>query len=146
MKVYVEIDEKCEETEVIIKANQMTDEISRLFYKLSDVEETIITGIQGERAALLKPKDIIRFYSSNQRVYAQTLESEYIVKFRLYELEERLESNSFVRISNTDIINLNQVIDRDLSFKGSICIKLKGNIECFVSRRYLSGIKKVLGL
>lgn len=146
MKVYVEIDENCKETEVIIKAKQMTSEVSSLFYKLSETGEVIITGTKGERAVLLEPKDIVRFYSSNQRVYAQTVEEEYVVKFRLYELEGRLEANSFVRISNTDIINLKKVVDIDLSFRGSICIKLKGDIKCFVSRRYLSGIKRILGL
>lgn len=85
MKVYVELDEKYKETEVLIKASQMTSEVNDLFYKLSETGTTVITGIKGERAALLEPQDIIRFYSSNQRIYAQTMNSEYIVKFRLYE-------------------------------------------------------------
>ena len=64
---------------------------------------------------------------------------------RLYELEERLD-NRFVRISNSEIVNLKKVKSLDLSFVGTICMELSNGEVSYVSRRYVSKMKKILGL
>jgi DNA-binding LytR/AlgR family response regulator len=63
----------------------------------------------------------------------------------LYELEERLD-NRFVRISNSEIVNLKKVKSLDLSFVGTICMELSNGEVSYVSRRYVSKMKKILGL
>ncbi|MED9904979.1 MAG: LytTR family DNA-binding domain-containing protein [Lachnospiraceae bacterium] len=55
---------------------------------------------------ILEPASIYRIYSANQKVFAVTDKGEYILRSRLYELESRLEKDNFVRISNSEIINL----------------------------------------
>ena len=62
------------------------------------------------------------------------------------ELEERLAKDRFVRISNSEIINLKQVKGFDLSFAGTICVTLSGGTVTYVSRRYVAKIKQVLGI
>ena len=74
----------------------------------------------------------------------QTAEEVYTVRLRLYELEERLEPSRFVRISNSEIINLDRVTSVDLSLSGSICMTLDGAVKAYVSRRYMKKIKEVL--
>ena len=44
------------------------------------------------------------------------------------------------------IINLDQTANFDLSFAGTIQVKLKNGETTFVSRRYVSEIKKILGI
>jgi len=61
-------------------------------------------------------------------------------------LEERLNAKRFVRISNGEIVNLGQVKGFDLSFAGTICVNMKNGSVTYVSRRYVSKIKQVLGL
>lgn len=65
---------------------------------------------------------------------------------RLYELEERLDKGSFVRISNSEIINMKKVKGFDLSFTGTICVSLSNGTTTYVSRRYVAKIKQVLGI
>ena len=65
---------------------------------------------------------------------------------RLYEIEERLNPHQFVRISNSEIINLKRVDNFDLSFTGTICVKLSNGTTTYVSRRYVAKIKKILGI
>ena len=60
--------------------------------------------------------------------------------------EEKLSGRKFVRISNSEIINLNKTANFDLSFVGTIQVKLKNGDTTFVSRRYVSEIKKILGI
>ena len=64
---------------------------------------------------------------------------------RLYEIEEKLCSGNFVRISNSEIINLKKVKNFDLSFTGTILVRLSDGSTSYVSRRYVSKIKKILG-
>ena len=68
------------------------------------------------------------------------------MRLRLYEAEERMDSSKFVRISNSEIVNLKKVKSLDLSFVGTICMELSNGTVSYVSRRYVSKIKKVLGL
>ncbi|MDR0919563.1 MAG: LytTR family transcriptional regulator [Oscillospiraceae bacterium] len=86
------------------------------------------------------------FICQVKKIYAITDDDEYIVKMRLYELEERLSKSKFVRVSNSEIINLGKVKDFDLSFSGSICVRFVDNTTTFVSRRFVTKIKKFLGM
>ena len=62
------------------------------------------------------------------------------------EAEQRLAGRSFVRISNGEIVNLKKVRGFDLSFTGTICVSLANGTVSYVSRRYVSKIKQLLGL
>ena len=95
---------------------------------------------------IIDENKIIRIYSSMQKVMAETSFGTYLIKARLYELEERLDKNNFVRISNSEIINLKRVVNFDLSFSGTICVNLDNKETTYVSRRFVSKIKEVLGI
>ena len=89
---------------------------------------------------------IYRIVASEGKVYAVTDEGEYQLRLRLYELENRLDKGSFVRISNSEIINLKRVKGFDLSLAGTICVRLTNGMVTYVSRRYVARIKQVLGI
>ncbi len=57
-----------------------------------------------------------------------------------------MDPNQFVRISNSEIVNLKKVKNFDLSITGTICVELANDTKTYVSRRYVSKIKKVLGI
>lgn len=146
MQIEVKIDASCSEPKVLILTNCMTDEINEMIKKLSEQPLSVITGFKDEDALILEPSEIVRIYATNQRVYAVSERGEYGIKLRLYELENRLPSSDFVRISNSEIINLKKVKGFDLSFTGTICVKFQGGGISYVSRRYVSKIKQILGI
>ena len=146
MKVEVELDVSYEEPKIVIVTNRMTDEINELVQKLSVSVPQMIIAFQGGQAKILEHGDIIRVFSSAGKVYAESVDGEYVLRPRLYELEERLDKGCFVRISNSEIINLKMVKQFDLSFSGTICVSLLNGVTTYVSRRYVSKIKQVLGI
>lgn len=146
MKIEVKIDKDCGEPKVIIITDKMTDEVSQLIKNASGEAPQIIAGFNNDKAALLEQDDIIHIYTANGKVFAVTNEDEYRLRLRLYELEDRLDKKMFARISNSEIINLKKVNSFDLSPAGTICVSLFGNRTTYVSRRYVSKIKKVLGI
>ena len=61
-------------------------------------------------------------------------------------MEEQLDNRKFVRISNSEIVNIKKIKKLDTSLTGTICMYLEGEKMTYVSRRYVSKIKKVLGI
>lgn len=146
MKIEIKLDKNCLETKVIIVTEKMTDEITALMQRLSEETPQGIVGFDGDMVLLLEPSDIIRIYSAIGKVFAVTDKKEYILRLRLYEIEERLNGKGFVRISNSEIINIKKAKKFDLSMVGTICVSLSNGNISFVSRRYVTKIKKALGI
>ena len=146
MKIRFEIDASCSEPEVVLRAAGMTEEINQIIRQLGEESPSLIPGIQDDRVELLNPDDLIRVYAQNGKIFAVTAKGEYALRQRLYEWEERLDKRRFVRISNSEIINLNQVLHFDLNLVGTICVRLSNGTTTYVSRRYVSKIKQLLGL
>ena len=146
MQVEIKIDDNCIEPKVIIITDKVTDEINDILNMLSSKTPEVITGFYNDLAEILSPDDIIRIFAEDGKIFASVNSKEYILRQRLYELEEQLNKYSFVRISNSEIINLKKVRNFDLSLSGTICVTLSDGTATYVSRRYVSKIKQVLGL
>lgn len=146
MQIEIKIDSSCTEPKIIVMAASMTEDIHMIIKKLSIDSPQIISGMKDDKLEVLEQTDLIRMYANLGKIYAVTDKGEYIVRLRLYELEERLDKNQFVRISNSEIINLKKVEHFDLSFTGTICVKLTNGTTTYVSRRYVSKIKQILGI
>ncbi len=146
MKLEVKIDSSCIEPRVIILTASMTEEVNTIMNKLSDQAPQIISGSRDNKIEVIEQTDLIRIYANAGKVFAVTRKGEYVLRLRLYEIEERLPSHQFVRISNSEIINLKNVNNFDLSFTGTISVKLANGTVTYVSRRYVSKLKKILGI
>lgn len=146
MQVELKIDSSYAEPKLIILTAAMTEEISNLLQKLSGDDPQILAGSREDKVEILDQSDLIRVYAGAGKVFAVTHKGEYTLRLRLYEVEERLDSHRFVRISNSEIINLKKVLNFDLSFTGTIYVKLSNGTATYVSRRYVSKIKKLLGI
>lgn len=146
MQIEIKMDENYREPKIIIMTDKMTDEVNDIVKKLSDEQPQLIAGFKDDSVQVIDPSSIYRVYAQSGKVFAETNKGNYLLRLRLYEAEERLEKLSFVRISNSDIINLKKVKSFDLSFAGTICITLSNGTVTYVSRRTVSKIKKLLGI
>ncbi len=146
MQLEVKIDSSCIEPKVIILTASMTEDVHMILNRLSEHSPQMITGSKDSKIEVIEQEDLIRIYASAGKVFAVTHKGEYTLRLRLYEIEERLPSHQFVRISNSEIINLKNVKNFDTSFTGTICVKLSNDTVTYVSRRYVSKLKKILGI
>ncbi len=146
MQVEIKMDNAYTEPKLILMTASMTKEVQRILRKLSEDAPQIISGSRDEKIEVLNQEDLIRLYADAGKIYAVTEKGEYTLRLRLYELEERLDDRKFVRISNSEIINLRKVDHFDLSFTGTICVCLSNGTTTYASRRYVSKIKKILGI
>ena len=146
MKIEIKIDENCSEPKVIVITDKVTEEINEIVKRLSDETSRILAGFKDGQATVLDPEQIYRVFASDGKVYAETKSETYSIRLRLYETEQRLSNHSFARISNGELINLKKVKNFDLSFVGTICVSFSNGTITYVSRRYVSKIKQLLGL
>lgn len=146
MEVEIRLDPERQQPRLVIYAAEETDELRELARQLEQLSLGPVQLWREERACSVRQGDLLRFYTEGKGVCAQTRDGIYTVRLRLYELEEQLDPLRFVRISNSEIVNLDAVTAVDLSLSGTICMTLEGEIRCYVSRRYVKKIKQVLNL
>ena len=147
MKVEVRIDPALKRPKVVIYAPAATAEVNELARRLAgEGTAPTFTVFRGSEALILPLGDILRFFADGKGVSCQTAGGVYAVRQRLYELEEELEGTRFVRVSHSEMVNLNKVTALDLSLTGTIKLTLEGDVAVYVSRRYVKKIKQVLGL
>ena len=146
MDVEIRLDATCQKPRFIIETAEMTPELTRLIQQLTARAAVPIIGYQQDKAFPLQHDSLVRVWAANGHVYAATEMDEFLLRQRLWELEERLASHHFIRISNSEIINLRCVIAFDLSLTGTICVSLQGGQISYVSRRYVRTIRQALGL
>ena len=146
MKIEIKIDDTATETKVIIVTREVTESVQTLVKRLSEEHPKVIAGFSEDTVRLLEQKEILRIYAADGKVFAVTEKGGFTLRLRLYELEERLDKKRFVRISNSEIVNLGKVRGFDLSFSGTIRVSLTNGTSTYVSRRYVSKIKTTLGL
>lgn len=147
MDIEIKIIADRETPAVVIETPELTPEVEALCARLRQMDDGYLVGKRWERTHLLKPEDMVRFYTQDKAVYAQDEAGEsYGLKLRLYELEEKLDRHTFVRISHSEMVNLKKVTALDLKLSGTIQMTLAGGTVCYVSRRYVKKIKEALGL
>ncbi len=146
MQLEVKIDSAYAEPKLILLTASMTEEVRQLLGRLTEQTPQIISGSRDGRIEVIEKSDLIRVYALSGKVFAVTHKGDYTLRLRLYEIEERLPQQQFVRISNAEIINLKKVDSFDMSLSGTICVKLANGSVTYVSRRYVSRLKKILGI
>lgn len=149
LKVGINIDRSVEEVEVLITAQEQSRTVNALYEHIVEFDKKsleTLTAYRDDIAKIVNVTDVFRIYMGNQKAYIQTHQGEYAIRYRLYELEAALDKKQFLRISNSEIINVKKIRDIDLSLIGRICIRFEDNTQTYVSRRYIPKIKKSLGI
>lgn len=150
MNVGLQIDTAVDEVSVAIKAPQLTPEVERLYQMVSNYayegRPQILIGYKNNQAIPLKLHEIVRLYTEDRQVWAQTAGDVMRVRMRIKELETMLTHQGFVKINQGEIINIAFIKRMDLSMAGSIAVRLSDGSSCFVSRRLLKSFRDAMGL
>lgn len=146
MNVEVKIDENYQTPQIVIYTNKMTNELSIILEQISSIAYKNITAYKDKTMYILSQNEIESIYSENGKVYIRCSNEQYLVKNRLYEIETILDSNSFIRISNSEIININKIKNIDLKMVGTLIFNFKSGNKSYSSRRYIPKIKKFLNI
>ncbi len=144
----VVIDENYIEPKVTIRTKERTGQVENIIYAIenaSGCDFPPITAIQDkDKIAIISQRDIIRAYTSGRKVMLQTEQGIYTVRKTLSGLDEDLNSERFLRISQSEIINLYKVKCFDINIAGTIGIEFDDGTKSWVSRSRVKAIKDML--
>lgn len=144
MKVEVKLDPNYTETTIKIYTNEMNEEILSLMKQLQAKTNDKIIVWKKDKIYILPIKEVEAIYSNQGKVYVRVNSNEYISKNKLYEIEEQIKVPSFIRISNSEIINFDNVENLDVSIIGTIKLNFKSGYVTYASRRNIKKIKEHL--
>ena len=144
MKLELNIDEKVKETLVVVSANKIDKEVQNLINYIEYSSEYLV-GIVEDKASIIDIGEIIRVYIEDRKTFVVTLKDTYVVKKKLYEVENIVTRN-FVKISQSEIANIKFIKNLDFSNTGTIVIKYKNSDISYVSRRMIKEFKLKLGI
>ncbi|MBN2797496.1 MAG: LytTR family transcriptional regulator [Clostridia bacterium] len=146
MKFELDINPSYIEVKVVIQAPKMNTEVSSIIDKIESLNSVIISGKQETQIYVLDAMEIDCFYTLGRKVYASTSEQTFEVKQKLYELEEIVPKDRFIRISKSAIVNILKIHKINMSFNGSLVVQFKNKKEEIISRRYVNAVKKFINL
>ena len=144
MNIEIKVDEKYNESKIIIYTNKINEEITSIIEGISSINQKSLKAYKDDKIYILNQKDIETIYSENGKVLARCNNELYTLKHRLYELEDLLDKKIFTRISNSEITNFNKVENIDFKVLGTLIINFKSGNKSYASRRYISKIKEFL--
>lgn len=133
--------------EIHVCNKELNQQVKQLLSDISAFVNEGITGtdVRGEKV-VLPVREIMRFYTENQKVMVQAGKGVYSTQEKLYELEEKLDESQFFRISKSEIVNLKKIRRLDMSVTGTIKVILADGTETYTSRRNVTRLKNCLGI
>lgn len=144
MKISIVENEQIEQTEVVIHCKKINQEVLNIKKTLLVFNPSII-GKKDDRYYTLFINDIYYFDSIDQNVYCYTKDDEFLVSFKLYQIEEMLNAHGFIRINKSTIVNRFKIKSFQSRLNGRMELHLISEDRLLISRNYVSKLKDLLG-
>jgi len=145
MKIEIDIDDKYPDIEVGIRAPKMTQDIEKLISLMRMVNMQLAVR-DNDEIILLDTGKILYFETVDRSTFVYTVDKTYEVDLKLYEVEQELIDQDFIRISKTGIINLRKIECLKAEINRKIRVRLVNGEQIIVSRRYADELRKRLGV
>ena len=146
MKLFVK--EKCEvkETEVEIRCRTRDREVDALIAGIKNAASFLVGEKENGDLCQVPVARIFYFEAIEGKVFSY-LEKELIrIRSTLYEVESTYQSNHFVRISKSVVVNLRMITNIRPEEGRRVRIEMKNQEYLIVSKNYVSDLKKALGM
>ena len=145
MKINLDIDGKYDDTEVIIRAPHLNNDIERMVAMMRMIDMQIAVRKDNE-TYLLETEKILYIEAVDRKTFVYTNSENYESELKLYEIEQELVERDFLRISKNSIVNLRKIKSLKTDFNRKIRITLQNGEQIVVSRMYSDELRKKLGL
>ena len=137
-------DDATDGVEVIVKAKERTPEVEKIIGLLGgETSDLIVCRTLTEESAV-DVNEVVLISKDGRFLSVKTTHGEFVLRIPLYKIEERLDPSRFVKISQSEIVNLEYVKGWKLAGGGIIMVELEGGLRTYTSRRYTAGIRKIL--
>ena len=147
VEIEVVLDERYIDPFVTIRTRSNTKEVENIICAIEDASRSDfpqIAAAKDEAVVFVSQRDIVRVHTEGRKIVIQTEDEIYTVKRTLAGLEDVLNPARFLRISQSEIINLYKVKSFDFNLAGTIGVEFGCGIKSWVSRSRVKQIKNLL--
>ena len=145
MKINLDIDGKYDDTEVIIRAPHLNNDIERIVAMMRMID--MQTAVRRDNETFLLDTDKILYVEAvDRKTFVYTNTDTYESELKLYELEQELVERDFLRISKQIIVNLRKIKSLKADVNRKIRVTLQNGEQIVVSRMYSDELRRKLGL
>ena len=134
-----------EALQVVIKCRRIDDEIMRLKCHI-ELFDRKIQAKKDNEWHFINSSDVLYFESVDNHTFLYTEVDVMEVKRRLYELEMVLSDKDFIRISKSQIVNINKIRSLKPELNRTILATMCNGEQLYISRKYVQAIRNILSL
>ena len=131
--------------QVLIKCKQADEQVKRLKAHI-ELFENKIQAKQENGYCFVNALDVYYFESVDDRVFLYTEDNVMEVKQRLYALEELLPKQDFIRISKSQIVNINKIKALKPELNRTILATMCNGEQLYISRKYVKEFRSLLAI
>lgn len=146
MKIKLEMIPKTKTEQIIFQLHELTAKHQELIDRLKTDELLEMILHKGDKKYRISSKHILYFESVDKKTFAYTQEDVFEAKEKLYQLEEKLSSHQFLRISKSMILNVKQIHVIYPTLSGRFEAELENQERVKISRKYVPALKRILGM
>ena len=147
VEIEVVLDEQYPDPHVTIRTKANTQQVENIICAIEDASHSDfpqIAASKDDKLEFVSQRDIVRIHTEGRRVILQTEDAVYQVRRTLAGLEDVLNPTRFLRISQSEIINLYKVKCFDFNIAGTIGVEFDCGIKTWASRSRVKQIKALL--
>ncbi len=147
VEIEVVLDERYTDPFVTIRTRSNTQQVENIICAIEDASHSDfpqIAAVKDDAVVFVSQRDIVRVHTEGRKIVIQTENETYTVKRTLAGLEDVLNASRFLRISQSEIINLYKVKSFDFNLAGTIGVEFDCGIKSWVSRSRVKQIKALL--
>ena len=147
VEIEVVLDEHYADPLVTIRTKSNTQQVENIICAIENASHSDfpqIAAVKDDAVTFVSQRDIVRVHTEGRKTLIQTEENVFTVKRTLAGLEDVLNPTRFLRISQSEIINLYKVKSFDFNLAGTIGVEFDCGIKSWASRSRVKQIKMLL--
>lgn len=142
----IQIVENAEEAlHVVIHCRQINEEVMRLKCHIELFDKKLQAKKDNE-LHFINSFDVLYFESVDNRTFLYTEDNVLEVRQRLYELEVILSDKDFIRISKSQIVNINKIKSLKPELNRTISATMCNGEQLYISRKYVRALRNMLSI
>lgn len=136
------------EIDVLVRAAETSPAVIDLLGQLNQLDKQArsLPITVDDQVIVVAIADIIAVEVFNEQLTIHTVNHDYLTRGHLKEIMTRLDPATFVQISRSVVLNLDQLNLLEPEFSGNMVAKMKSGLAMTVSRKYVPALKKSLGM
>ena len=141
------IDDKYDIPKITIYTKNKNEQVENIINAIEASQEKdypFIKAYKDDKLELISQRDIVRIHTEGRQLVLDTDNDSYVIKSTLKGIEDYLNGDRFIKISQSEVISLYKVKNFDIKVSGTILIEFDNGTKSYVSRRNVKTVKEFL--